>query len=72
MGRSKESSKSEIVRLAKREIRKISVPLRRDVRTLKNVVSQLRQAVLTLQRITDSQQKELEREGRIGGSPRRG
>ena len=53
--------KSEIVRLAKREIRKISVPLGRDVRSLKSAVSQLRKAVLTVQRITATQQKELER-----------
>jgi len=53
--------KSEIVRLAKREVRKISVPLARDVRSLKSVVSQLRKSVLMLQRITASQQKELEK-----------
>jgi DNA-binding transcriptional regulator YiaG len=53
--------KSEIVRLAKREIKKISVPLSRDVRSLKNAVSQLRKAVLALQRMTTSQQKELEK-----------
>lgn len=53
--------KSEIVRLAKREVRKISVPLGRDVRFLKSGVSELRKAVLTLQRITANQQKELER-----------
>jgi len=53
--------KSEIVRLAKREVRKTSVPLGRDVRSLKTVVSQLRKAVLTLQRVTASQQKELEK-----------
>jgi DNA-binding transcriptional regulator YiaG len=53
--------KSEIVRLAKREVRKISVPLSRDVRSLKNAASQLRKAVLTLQRITAQQQKQLEK-----------
>jgi DNA-binding transcriptional regulator YiaG len=53
--------KSEIVRLAKREIRKISVPLGRDVWSLKSAVSQLRRAVLTVQRIAATQQKELER-----------
>ena len=53
--------KSEIVRLAKREVRKIAVPLGRDVRSLKSVVSQLRKSVLTLQRIAASQQKELEK-----------
>jgi DNA-binding transcriptional regulator YiaG len=54
--------KSEIVRLAKREVRKISVPLGRDVRSLKIAVSQLRRTVLALQRITAAQQKVLEKE----------
>jgi DNA-binding transcriptional regulator YiaG len=61
MGKVEGIIKSEIVRLAKREIRKISVPLGHDVWALKYVVSQLRKAVLTLQRITASQQKELEK-----------
>jgi DNA-binding transcriptional regulator YiaG len=61
MGKVEGVIKSEIVRLAKREIRKISVPLGRDVRSLKSAVSQLRKAVLTLRRITAAQQKELER-----------
>ena len=53
--------KSEIVRLAKREVRKISVPLGRDVRSMKSTVSQLRKAVSALQRITTQQQKQLEK-----------
>ena len=53
--------KSEMVRLAKREVRKISVPLGRDFRSLKGTVSQLRKAVFALQRITAVQQKELEK-----------
>jgi DNA-binding transcriptional regulator YiaG len=61
MGKVEGIIKSETVRLAKREIRKISVPLGRDVWSLKSAVSQLRKAVLTLQRITASQQKELEK-----------
>jgi DNA-binding transcriptional regulator YiaG len=61
MGKVEGIIKSEIVRLARREIRKISVPLGRDVWFLKSAVSQLRKAVLTLQRITASQQKELEK-----------
>jgi len=61
MGKVEGIIKSEIVRLARSEIRKICVPLGRDVRFLKSVVSQLRKAVLTLQRITASQQKELEK-----------
>ena len=61
MGKVEGVIKSEIVRLAKREVRKIAVPLGRDVRSLKSTVSQLRKAVLTLQRITTHQQKELEK-----------
>jgi DNA-binding transcriptional regulator YiaG len=61
MGKVEGIIKSEIARLAKREVRKVSVPLGRDVRSLKSVVSQLRRTVLGLQRITTSQQKELEK-----------
>lgn len=61
MGKFEGIIKSEIVRLAKREVRKISVPLGRDVRSLKSAASQLRKAVLTLQRITAQQQKQLEK-----------
>jgi DNA-binding transcriptional regulator YiaG len=70
MGKVEGIMKSEIVRLARREIRKISVPLGRDVRLLKSVVSQLRRTVLGLQRITTDQQKELEK-GKIvlGATP---
>jgi DNA-binding transcriptional regulator YiaG len=53
--------KSEMVRLAKREVRKICVPLGRDVRSLKGTVSQLRKAVFALQRMTAAQQKELQK-----------
>jgi DNA-binding transcriptional regulator YiaG len=61
MGKIEGIIKSEIMRLAKREIRKIAVPLGRDVRNMKSAVSQLRKAVLALQRITAGQQKELEK-----------
>ncbi len=61
MGKVESIIKSEIGRLAKREVRKVSVPLGRDVRSLKSVVSQLRKTVLGLQRITASQQKELQK-----------
>jgi DNA-binding transcriptional regulator YiaG len=59
MGKLEGMIKSEILRLAKREVRKISVPLGRDVRSLKSAVSQLRKTVLTLERLTAQQQKEL-------------
>jgi len=61
MGKVEGIIKSEIVRLARKEMRRVSVPLGRDVRSLKSTVSQLRRTVLTLQRITTSQQKELEK-----------
>ena len=59
MGKLEATIKSEIVRLAKREMRKTSVPLGRDVRLLKSTVSQLRKPVTTLERFAAQQQKEL-------------
>ncbi len=59
MGKFEGIIKSEIVRLAKREIGKTLVPLGRDVRLLKSTVSQLRKAVLLLERLAAQQQKEL-------------
>jgi len=64
MGKVEGILRSEIIRLAKREIRKISVPMGKKVRSLKDVVSQLRRTVLALERFTTQQQKELGR-GRI-------
>ena len=61
MGKLEKSIKSEIVRLAKREMRKTSVPLSRDVRLLKSTVSQLRKTVLALERFAAQQQKELKK-----------
>ncbi len=61
MGKVEAIIKSEIVRLAKREIRKISVPLGQDVWSLKSAVSQLRKTVLALERFAALQKKELEK-----------
>ena len=61
MGKLEGTIKSEIVRLAKREMRKTSVPLGRDVRLLKSTVSQLRKTVLALERFAAQQQKELKK-----------
>ena len=60
MGKLEKSIKSEIVRLAKMELRKVSVPLARDIWSLKRAISQIRKTVLPLQRFTARQQKELE------------
>jgi DNA-binding transcriptional regulator YiaG len=50
---------SEIIRLARTEMRKVSIPLKRDVRLLKISVSQLRKTVLLLERLAAHQQKKL-------------
>jgi DNA-binding transcriptional regulator YiaG len=62
--------KSEIIRLAKMELRKVSVPLKRDVWQLKSVVSKLRKSVTKLERFAAAQQKELaKREIQFEASP---
>jgi DNA-binding transcriptional regulator YiaG len=61
MGKLEATIKSEIVRLAKREMRNTFFPLRRDVWLLKSTVSQLRKTVLALERLAASQQKELKK-----------
>ena len=58
MGKLQATIKSEIERLAKRELHTVSVPLKRDVRLLKISVSQLRRAVLSLERFASLKQKE--------------
>ena len=70
MGKLGSIIKSEIIRLAKREMRKVSVPLGRDVRLLKNTVSQLRRSVLAIERFVVQKQKELSnREIRLEALP---
>ena len=61
MGKLEGMIKSEIVRLAKRETRKITLPLSRDFRTLKGVFSQLRKSVLTLEKLAARQEKEFQK-----------
>ena len=70
MGKLETTIKTEIMRLAKRELHKVSVPLKRDVRSLKITVSQLRKAVVPLERFAAHQQKELaKREVRLEITP---
>ena len=61
MGKLEATIKSEIVRLAKREMRKTLVPLGRDVWLVKSAVSQLRKTVLALKRFVAQQQNELKK-----------
>jgi len=70
MGKLETIIKSEIERLAQRELRKVAVPLKRDVRSMRITVSQLRKAVLPLERFAADRQKELAtRETRLEVSP---
>ncbi len=62
MGKLEGMLRSEIVRLAKRETKRITLPLGRDVRALKNVVSQLRRSVLIVEKWATQQQKEMRKE----------
>ena len=59
MGKVEATIKSEIIRLARRELRKVTVPLGRDVRSLKVTVSQLRKAVSGLERFAARRDSEL-------------
>ncbi len=58
MGKVESIIKSEVERLAKREIHKTSAPLAQDIRLLKKKVSQLQKIVLRLERFTTPQKKE--------------
>ena len=70
MGKLEATIKSEIIRLAKGEMRRVSIPLGRDVRLLKSTVSQLRKSVLSLERFAAQKQKELsKREMRLEAPP---
>jgi DNA-binding transcriptional regulator YiaG len=51
--------KAEIVRLSKREMRKVTVPLGREVRSLKSMVSHLRKTVSLLEKFAARQQSQM-------------
>ena len=59
MGKLEATIKTEIMRLARRELHMVSAPLKRDVRSLKITASQLKKAVLPLERLAAQKQKEL-------------
>jgi len=58
MGKLETIFRSEIVRLTRREMRKITVPLGRDVRSLKSTVSQLRKTVSLLEKVAARQESQ--------------
>lgn len=55
MGKLESIVRSEIIRLARREMRKVSRPLGRNVRSLKGAVLQLRRTVSGLEKVTARQ-----------------
>ncbi len=59
MGKLDTIIKDEIIRLAKREVRRISGPLGRDVRSLKGMMSGIRKSLYALERVNARQQKEM-------------
>lgn len=69
MGKVEAIIKSEIVRLAKREMRKVAAPLRRDVWAIKSTVSKLRKTVLNLERFVSLQRKEWGKKPPLKASP---
>ena len=70
MGKLEGIIKSEIMRLAKGEVRRIAVPLAKDVRLLKSTVSRIRKTVLALERFVAAQKKELaKQEIRLEATP---
>jgi DNA-binding transcriptional regulator YiaG len=70
MGKLDTILKSEIVRLSKREMRKVTVPLGRDVRSLKSTDSQLRRTVSLLEKVAARQESEMASErSRLQAAP---
>ena len=59
MGKLESLMKSEIVRLARREVRKIVRPLGRNVRSMKGTVVSLRKTVATLEKFAARQAAEM-------------
>ena len=59
MGKVESILKSEIIRLARREMRKSFVPLKRDIWSMKDILSQLRKSILILQRFKSQQEKQM-------------
>ena len=69
MGKVEAIIKSEIVRLARREMKKSFSPLRQDVRLLKGTLYQLKKAVGGLQRFVADQEKAMKGQTPLLGAP---
>ncbi len=69
MGKLEGMIRSEIVRLAKREVRKISLPLGKEVRSLKGTLSQLRKTMQSVQRFAAQKEAESRKQKIVLESP---
>ena len=70
MGQMEPVFRSEVVRLAKKELRAACLPVARDVRKLKRAVSQLSRAVKSLSRLGEElTQKQLEEKAKLAAEP---
>jgi len=69
MGKVEEAVRSEIMRLVRRELRGVVVPLARDVRQLKRSMGRLSKSVARLERVVAAQVREAEAgRDRLGAS----
>jgi len=70
MGKMEGIFKIEMVRLAKREVNRVSVPLKREVRSLKRTVSEFRKTIQELKQFANRQRKQLEqKEAQLSATP---
>lgn len=69
MGKVESIIKSEMVRLARREVRQAATPLKKEVWSLKNTVAQLRKAVLQLERFAALQRKQWKEKPPLKAAP---
>jgi len=70
MGKMEQTLRSEITRLAKRQVRAMCLPLARDVRRLKRTVSQLRRTVAVLARLgAELQAQRTAEQARLAAAP---
>jgi DNA-binding transcriptional regulator YiaG len=70
MGKMEGVFRTEVVRLARREVNKVTGSLRRDVRSLKRSASEFRKTILELKQFADRQRKQLEqKEAQLTATP---
>ena len=70
MGKMEGVFRNEVVRLARREVNKVTGSLRRDVRSLKRTASEFRRTILELKRFAGRQLKQLEqKEAQLSATP---